>query len=207
MNNRIDAVIASVPANATAAHVMARGEHWTPDAEMPPGMQHWKAPPPTKPFFANPQDPTDKDLTGSAIGRFKVIGIIDDKGGKNRGMRWLCRCTCGDYEAKSGKAIKLALAGLSPTGTAGFRCFYCTQWEVVKNRYAKKGGKSLSSFTKPSSKFVEAKTPEAIIADKISQVAKYDDAALARLIVAELNRSGYRITRDRQQPALPVEAA
>lgn len=207
MSNRIDAIIASVPANATAGRVMARGEHWTPDAEMPPGMQHWKAPPPTKAFVANPVDPTDRNLTGSTVGRLKVVGVLDDKPGTGRGVRWLCRCACGDYETRSGKAIKMALAGLSPVGTVGFRCFYCTQWEIVKNRYAKNGGKSLSNFTKPAPKLVRAKTPEDIIADKIAHVAKYEDIGLARLIIAALNRGGYRIVRDRPQSASPGEAA
>lgn len=59
---------------------------------------HWSAPPPLpiRPSAA-------PDLTGHTFGKFTVIGYI--RTGK-KGSMWLVRCLCGDYEERSGRAVK-----------------------------------------------------------------------------------------------------
>ena len=190
-----DRIIGSGPANATAAKVTSRAEHWEPATPLPPGMQHWKAPPPMKRFIVNPASPEHVDLTGKKFGRFTVVGFLDDDGGgKNRGCRWVCRCVCGDYEAKSTKAIRL-LETMPDGRTSGFQCWYCTQWLVAQQRYKKHGSRPVSHFTKPQEKVV-TKIPEDIIATRLAAVGTTPHARLAMMIVADLQKAGYRIVRD-----------
>ena len=56
MMTDFDRIIGSGPAHATAAKVTGRGEHWEPAVRLPPGRQHWKAPPPMKPFISDPSN-------------------------------------------------------------------------------------------------------------------------------------------------------
>lgn len=192
-----DAVLASTPLNSTAGKVTARGEHWVPQTPMPPGLLHWKSPPPMKQFVSNPQDNTYSDLKGNRFGRFTVLGILDDDGGgKNRGARWVCRCDCGDYEAKTTKAIRSVLAGLAPVEGSGYRCFFCAQWLIAQGRYKRRGARPLSAFTNGSTRMIEPRKPEDIISDKIAGVANAESARLAVDIIAALNRGGYRIVRE-----------
>ena len=196
-NDRFDAILASTPLNSSAARVTARGEHWVPEAQLPPGLLHWEAPPRTKPFVAPPQDPNHPDLKGKRFGRFTVVGVLDDDGGgKNRGARWVCRCDCGDYEAKTTKAIRTVLAGLAPAEGVGYRCFYCAQWQIVQGRYKKHGSKPLSAFTNAKPKIVIQRKPEAVIAQRIGSAVE-DSVALAIAIIAELHKAGFRIVRER----------
>ncbi|MHB9879117.1 hypothetical protein ACSMXM_05585 [Pacificimonas sp. ICDLI1SI03] len=64
---------------------------------------HWKAPPKTK---ALPKSESFVDLTGKKVGRFTVVGFLGKKTPNAAYSRWLVRCTCGDYEALSSRAIK-----------------------------------------------------------------------------------------------------
>lgn len=199
--SNFDAILTSTPLNSTAAKVTARGEHWVPRTPLPAGLEHWKARPLVKPYVANPQDRQAPDLTGKRFGRFTVIGVLDDSGaGKNRGLRWVCQCACGDYEAKKSRAIRSALAGLSPIESPGFRCFYCAQWQIAQARYKKHGSKPLESFLGNQEKTVQAaQTPEGIIVGKIANISESDCASVALEIVAAINRAGFRIVRDHRE--------
>ena len=109
-------IFASAPANATAAKVVSRsGEVFNPNIRRD-NRQRWDAPPPTIPIPEN--QPQFTNLTGVSYGRMRVIGYH----GKSR---WVVRCTCGDYELRSSKAI------LNPLN-AGDRCFDCQYIEKVK---------------------------------------------------------------------------
>ena len=188
-----DRLIGSGPANATAARVTARGESWEPATPLPSGMMHWKAPPPMKRFVANPAAAENVDLTGKKFGRFVVVGFLADDGGKNRGGRWVCRCVCGDYEARSTKAIRL-LETRPDEGTSGFQCWFCTQWMVIQQRYKKHGSRPVSHFVRPQDKVVK-KFPEEIIAQRLAAVGSLPHAKLAVTIISDLQKAGYRINR------------
>lgn len=194
-----DKIGASSPLDATAGRVTARGEHWVPDAQMPPGWQHWKSPPVITAFVPNHHEKVSDDLTGKKVGRFTIVGVLGEKGGKNAGRRWVCKCVCGDYEARSAKALRAAVAGIVDTSTVSYRCFYCAQWEIAKNRYKKKGAKPLSDFTRPKTKESPPKRPEQVVADALP--AAVDDAGrLAIAIIAALNSAGYRVVKHRPLP-------
>lgn len=179
--DNFDKIITSVPINATAGRVMSRGEHWEPESQMPPGLKHWKSPPP---MCAHTGSTTD--FTGEKFGRFTVLGLWTEKPGGD--ARWICRCVCGDYEARSARTIKAAMAGLSEDNSLSFQCYYCYAWKVVQRRYNKKGSKPISSFINPTKRALQHQTPEAVIADLV-------DYETALKIVAKLNRSGFRIVR------------
>lgn len=185
MKNTFDAILASVPLNSTAAKVTSHGEHWRPEKPIPPHIQHWDAPPPMKPFDGNP---VHTDFTGKKFGRFTVVGVLNLPGGKNRGMRWVVKCNCGDYEVRATQAIRLAVSSALPADTANYRCYVCHQWEVSKIRYVKRGSAPIETFTNGTRKKPVYRSPETIIAEHLAEGAN--------AIVAALNRGGYRITRE-----------
>jgi len=83
-----------IPVNASAARVMARGEHFE---FKPLETEVCSATP-----LATREVPADcEDLAGRKFGRLRVIGLSADV---NR--RWVCRCICGNYVLRSSKAIK-----------------------------------------------------------------------------------------------------
>ncbi len=192
-DDRLDAVIASVPANATAARVMARGEHWTPEKPLPIGLLHWENMPRMRPFRGEERH----NYTGKKFGRFTVIGILEATGGKNRGDRWVVRCSCSHYEARSPQSIALRIVGYAPEDGNPMwdRCWYCAQWEITKNRYGNKGSKPLSAFTNPAAKVVR-RDSLLIIAETISENAGMPPEACATAIFSELCAGGYRIVRE-----------
>jgi len=55
------------------------------------------------------------NLASLRFGRFVVIGVSDTirniKSGKNPGIRWVVRCSCGRYEIRSTKGIKNLIRG------------------------------------------------------------------------------------------------
>ena len=193
-SDRLDAVIASVPANATAARVMARGEHWTPEKVPPPGLLHWESPPPIKPFVGT----AGQDYTGKKFGRFTVVGLLGISGGKNRGERWVVRCSCSHFEARTPQSIALRVAGyvIEDGNPMWDRCWWCAQWAVTQNRYAKKGAKPLSDFTSGPAKEKVRKNPLLIIADTISESHKGDATATAAAIFSAICSGGYHIVRE-----------
>lgn len=89
-----------IPVNSTAARVMGRGEVYES------GKQHGSVcqdiPLPTrKPTAAELAWETFVDLSGAKFGRFTVIGLSDGIKGK-----WVVRCACGNYSARTSKAIR-----------------------------------------------------------------------------------------------------
>lgn len=62
---------------------------------------HWETQPPLKPVPAG-----TFDLTGAKYGQFSVVGMCAEGHGK-WGL-WVVRCSCGDYEVRSTKAIRRA---------------------------------------------------------------------------------------------------
>lgn len=130
-----DRILTSTPLNKTAA-VVARGKgvHWTP--ELKGGHAHYDAPKPVLPF----PDPA-KDLTGTTLGRLKVIGYVGTTPGSggNSGPRWLVRCQCGRYEERRTKAIK------NPANWVD-RCQECHALVKIRSReYFHRTGKQLSN--------------------------------------------------------------
>lgn len=193
-----DRIITSTPANATAGRVMSRGEHWEPEGQMPPGLQHWKSPPPMRAYEVRSAAtaPGSIDLTGKKFGRFTVLGLWAETA--SDGARWICRCVCGDYEARSAKTIKGAMAGLAQEHSLSFQCYYCYAWKNVQLRYKKKGAKPLSAFINPTKRALQNQSPEAVIADLTG------DYEAAVKIVAKLNKSGFRIVRGEKSGILPA---
>ena len=100
----LDRILSSNPVNATASRVTSKGIHW--ESQNPPPEYHWHsdAPPKLKPVGGN-GSPLFVDLTGVRQGRLTVIGYLGKLNPK-ASARWLVRCDCGDYEARSARAIK-----------------------------------------------------------------------------------------------------
>jgi len=48
------------------------------------------------------KNPNFEDLTGKNHGYFQVMGLVEYKSK----IRWLVRCSCGNYEIRSSKSIK-----------------------------------------------------------------------------------------------------
>lgn len=104
------------PVDRVAARVMGPGVHF--EKELPEYARHWKAPPPSYKFIPQAGNPQSIDLTGTRFGFFTVIGWMGAIGGsqgrmkkglgkppKRQGM-WLVRCSCGDYEVRTARAIR-----------------------------------------------------------------------------------------------------
>lgn len=91
-----------IPANATAARVVARGESFEYRAHE--GCTDSPLPLQTMPLpvDAVPQLP---DLTGLRVGRLRVIGFS-----ANRNARWVCRCDCGMYTLRKTSALRRGTA-------------------------------------------------------------------------------------------------
>jgi hypothetical protein len=193
-----DRLVGRAPANAQAARVTGRGENWVPETPMPPGFQHWKAQP-------RMRAPIFPDMTGKKFGRFTVLGVLDDDGHtKNRGTRWVVKCGCGDFEAKSTKAIRSMLT-MTDMASSGFQRFFCSQWLIAKNRYQKRGSRPVSDFIRPQEKVVR-KPIEEIIAARLPAAGTLPHVKLALTIISDLQNAAYRIVRHQdQKPAATTE--
>jgi hypothetical protein len=195
-SDSFDRIITSVPANATAGRVMSRGVHWEPEGQMPPGLKHWKAPPPMRAYEVRGASKGNTDLTGNAFGRFKVLGLWAETAGGGE-ARWVCRCACGDFEVRTARTIKSAMAGLPDQNSLAFQCYYCLSWKQIQHRYKSKGAKPISAFINPAERRIQHQSPEAAIA---ALTGDYDAAVK---IVAHLNRSGFRIMRGEKSGIMP----
>lgn len=147
-----DAVLASTPLNGNAGSVTSRGTSWTPKQECPPDQMHWTAPPPMIAFteakrLYDSAYNTLPNLTGEKFGRFTVIGVLDDYKPK-RGLRWVVRCACGDYEARKSKTIRKFQANPRPEGEGrgGDRCHNCDTLLEIRRRYRLEGGRPVEDF-------------------------------------------------------------
>ncbi len=118
----MDAVAPLLPGDKVAARVAGRGEHF----EFQPASHHvhsdlpiaWRTPTAAELICGNFQD-----LTGTAIGRLKVMGIASDIQTTN-GQNWVVRCVCGAYETRKAKFIKCCAAGNNP-GQEEPMCDWC----------------------------------------------------------------------------------
>ena len=116
MTDVFDKLQASRPVNSAAARVMGAGFHYKPQKMIT--QRHWSSPPACLPIPRRAAvNPDFEDLTGISFGRFKVIGYLG-KTNPKKPVAWLCRCSCGDYEARSTRAIQ------NPENR-GDRCGYC----------------------------------------------------------------------------------
>ena len=86
-----------VPVNRVSAVVVGKGFAYKPNKNIT--QRHWKNLQPTKKVNYK-----ETDLTGLKFGRFTVIGKYGNFGKKKK-PRWLVRCTCGDYETRTSRAI------------------------------------------------------------------------------------------------------
>jgi hypothetical protein len=186
----LNAVAPLRPADLTAGRVASKGEEWKPRVELPSHILHWDAPPPMVPF--HDVHGTDVDLTGKKIGRLTVIGVLDRDGGAGS-MRWVVRCTCGDYEVRKPQALKAAL-NVGVACETSFCCFYCRHQQHIRRRYSELGERPLSEFLDGTLQESEApkRSPEQIIA---SWIPSSDRSRLAKQISASLRKAGYKIVR------------
>ena len=118
----MDRIFSSNPVNATAGFVVAKGIHWDPEINFG-NLQHWDAPPQTLPM---PDAGSFVDLSGKKFGRFTVIGYLG-KPNKKKKAKWLVRCSCGDYEARTSVAI-------NNPANAGDMCKPCLHLAYIKRR-------------------------------------------------------------------------
>lgn len=88
------------PINRASAMMFARGVK--PDHGKIDYRIHWEICPQihSPQMVAKLYHIKSQDLTGRRQGRLKVVGLSKDMAG-----RWVTRCDCGDYEARSSKAI------------------------------------------------------------------------------------------------------
>lgn len=110
-----DTVAPLMPFDRTASQVTGKGEHfhWEPSN---PDKMHSRDPIASRgPNAKERKAPGFLDLTGSAIGRLKVIGIAAELKTCN-GQNWVLRCVCGSYETRKAKYIKSCIAGDTPHG-------------------------------------------------------------------------------------------
>lgn len=179
------------PVDLTAGRVASAGAHWDPKIVLPPGYMHWDAPPPMKPFVDNRNN--ESDLTGKQIGRFKVLGLLDGKKGE---ARWVVRCVCGDYEVRRSIALKVAL-NVGEFASGSDCCIVCQHHDKIKRVYAVEGSRPISQFV--DGKLIDDRPKRATrpLLDVIAGwIPDTDRARIAKRIVADLQKNGYRIIRE-----------
>lgn len=97
----LDAIVASVPIDKTAARQMSGGIHWTPSVNLGRARAHMDAPRVRRVPIEG------ENLIGLRAGRLTVVGAYDDPAGsKSKGRKWQVRCDCGQYEVRKGRALK-----------------------------------------------------------------------------------------------------
>lgn len=89
------------PIDRLASRVTQKGISYVPNKKI--SQKHFTERPP---IAAVPKDLPD--LTGAVFGQFKVIGLFDvhRKPNGERKSKWLVRCSCGDFEIRTRRAIK-----------------------------------------------------------------------------------------------------
>lgn len=121
-DKRLSRVIASTPANQTAARVIARGIHYAPPEKLRPQDSTYSGELP--PLVNVPRG--KRNHTGLVVGDLSVIGYLGDhfdKDGQSKHSRWLVRCRCGVYEHRKGASLgRLAKSG----DLWSARCWECT---------------------------------------------------------------------------------
>lgn len=143
MSDVFDRIAASTPQNATAARVTAKGEHYDPKINFDT-HDHWDAPPKMLPFSAvDKLHGTLPNLAGHKVGRVTAVGVYADPKNTSRGLRWVVRCVCGDYELRSTKALR------NPVNTDD-ECRKCYHWKVTKKRLERLGSRSIDEIISSS---------------------------------------------------------
>lgn len=121
-----DRILTSVPIDKTAARQLSKGEHWEPDVKIT--QRHWDTPPKLRKKYKG-----SHSLIGVRSGRLTVVGYFGRKqspNGKTKGAQsqlWLVKCDCGDFETRTGKALKKKKSGQD-------RCENCQYFERMKRR-------------------------------------------------------------------------
>ena len=125
MDSVFDKLITSRPVDGAAARVLSKGVHYKPDNVI--ARLLWTAPPKLEPIPVNLRaTPKFEDLTGRKFGRFIVAGYLGKPlGEKQKQPCWLVRCSCGDYETRTARAIR------NPQN-AGDRCENCRHLAYLK---------------------------------------------------------------------------
>jgi hypothetical protein len=140
-----DAVLASVPQDATAGKVTSRGVHYDPKIDVKARKYsdvptHSDAPSKCVPV---PNVPNFVNLTGRKFGRLTVVGYLGRLNPKNeKKSSWLCRCVCGDYATRKAASIK------NPNNAEDC-CAKCLAWRVTKRRYEREGARPVHDFFEP----------------------------------------------------------
>lgn len=99
----LDRIFASAPASRQAAVVAGKGVHWESPIQDDSGRSD--DPLPIFPFDTRGGG---KDLTGSVVGRFRILGYggtYKNAAGKSVGARWVGRCACGRYQRFKTRSI------------------------------------------------------------------------------------------------------
>lgn len=117
-----DKLMASVPINETAARVTSNSHEMAPEGpKLDTTFSHWKAPPCVQPVHLS-----QPNMAGERFGRFTVVGYLG-KLTKSAKGRWLVRCQCGDYEARTQRAIE------NPANYDDM-CYVCRDEAFLKQR-------------------------------------------------------------------------
>lgn len=121
------------PLDRTAAVVTSQSTSPPADGAKPaPGQARWDTPPPLKRVARD-----QVDLTGRACGFLSVVGYLGALN-KQAGGRWLVRCRCGYYEARSARALTNPINGADA-------CVECRHHERLKQRERKKRVRPIES--------------------------------------------------------------
>lgn len=118
-----------IPRDITAKRVVFNeGDHYKPDVKSNTHLFS-TLPLPTRDMNRLPHkvkvDPNFKDYTGTRRGNFTVIGLLMCKDFD----KWVIRCCCGNYEARTTRAIKKV--DLKPDMD---RCQACVDLERLRHR-------------------------------------------------------------------------
>ncbi len=90
----IDDIHARKAVDSTAARVLAKGEHFTPNKKVLTAESD-------VPWKLRALPPNMEDLRGVSFGKLTVLGVAAEYKG-----RWAVRCACGTYVLRTTKAVK-----------------------------------------------------------------------------------------------------
>lgn len=139
----LDAIVASVPLDKTAARVMGRGVHY--ERELKSAPTYIRASVDPLPVASPPLivgTATYKELVGNIFGRWKVMGFAAQQGSPGKNATWVVKCSCGRYEQRKARAIRRA-------PTTGDCCTECRNLQYIKRAYKELGSKPVSAFASP----------------------------------------------------------
>ncbi len=94
----------SAPINKQTALQMQPGDKFSFIHRL--SQARWDDPPRCVPVPTGCQARQFVDYTGTQIGYFRVIGLLDRSRKNANGSLWLVRCACGKYENRRNKALR-----------------------------------------------------------------------------------------------------